>query len=50
MQKLCEFKAPCIGQKFNAIVIKIAHRRSNFLKALVSQKIFAIIGLRKNLL
>ena len=39
-----------IGQKFNVIVIKTAHRKSNLLKTLVSQKIFASIGLRKNLL
>ena len=32
----------CIGQKFNLIVIKTAHRRSNFLRyLLVSQEIFA---------
>ena len=37
----------CIGQKFNVNVIKAAHRRSNFLKTLVSQEILACIGLRK---
>ena len=37
----------CIGQKFNVNVIKVAHRRSNFLKTLVSQEILACIGLRK---
>ena len=35
----------CIGQKFNVNVIKAAHRRSNFLKTLVSQEILASIGL-----
>ena len=29
-----------VGQKFNAIVIKTAHRRSNFSKTLVSQQTF----------
>ena len=37
----------CIGQKFNVNVIKATHRMSNFLKTLVSQEIFASIGLRK---
>ena len=37
----------CIDQKFNAIVIKTAHRRSNFLKTLVSHEIFVNIGLLK---
>ena len=37
----------CIGQKFNVNVIKAAHRRSNFLKTLVSQEILANIDLRK---
>ena len=36
-----------IGQKFKVIVIKTAHRRSNLLKTLVSQEIFASMGLRK---
>ena len=31
----------CIGQKFNVIVIKATHRRSNFFETLVSQEIFA---------
>ena len=35
----------CIGQKFNVIVIKTAHRRNNLLKILVLQEIFASIGL-----
>ena len=39
----------CIDQKFNVNVIKVAHRRSNFLKTLVSQETFTSIGLRKNL-
>ena len=38
-----------IDQKFNVIVIKTAHRRSDLLKTFVSQEIFASIGLRKNL-
>ena len=41
MQKLC---------KFEAFVIKTAHRKSNLLKTHVSQEIFASISLRKNLL
>ena len=52
MQKLCEFEALYsvpIGQKFNVNVIKAAHRRSNFLKTLISQEILASISLRKNL-
>ena len=36
----------CKGQKFNVIVINTVHRRSNFLKTLVSLEIFASIGLR----
>ena len=39
----------CIGLKSNVIVIKTAHRRSGMLKTLVSQEIFANIGLKKNL-
>ena len=39
----------CIGQKFNVNVKRIAHRRSNFSKTLVSHKIFASIGLRKKI-
>ena len=39
----------CIGQKFNVNDIKATHRTSNFLNTLVSQEIFASIGLRKNL-
>ena len=39
----------CIGFKSNVIVIKTAHRRSDLLKTLVSQEIFANIGLRKKL-
>ena len=41
----------CIGHNVNIYlnVIKTAHRRSNFLKTLVSQEIFASVGLRKNL-
>ena len=39
----------CIGQKFNVIVIKTALGRSNLLNTLVSQEIFASIGLGKNL-
>ena len=38
-----------IGQKFDVIVLKTAHRRSDFLKTLISQEIFASIGLGKNL-
>ena len=34
-----------IGQKFNVIVIKTAHRRSNLLKTLISQESFASTGL-----
>ena len=37
----------CSGQKFNVIVIKTAHRRSDFLKTLFSQEIFVGIGFRK---
>ena len=37
----------CSSQKFNVIVIKTAHRRSDFSKTLISQEIFASIGLRK---
>ena len=40
----------CIGQKFNAKVIKATHIRSNFSETFVSQEIFVHIGLRKNLL
>ena len=39
----------CNGQKFNVIVIKTAQIRSDFLKTLTSQEIFASKGLRKNL-
>ena len=39
----------CKGLKSNVIVIKTAHRRSDFLKTLISQEIFANIDLRKNL-
>ena len=39
----------CLGQKTNVKLIKSAHRRSNFTNTLVSQEIFAGIGLRKNL-
>ena len=38
-----------LNVKFNVNVIKAVHRRSNFLKTLVSQEILASIGLRKNL-
>ena len=38
---------PYIGQKFNVNVIKAANRRSNFLKTLVSQEIFASKGFKK---
>ena len=41
---------PYLGQKINVKVIKTAHRRSSFLKKLVSQEIIVSIGLRKNLL
>ena len=37
----------CIGQKFNAKVIKATHRRSNFSETFASQEIFVSIGLRK---
>ena len=37
IQKLCKFEA-LSGQKINVNVIKAAHRRSYFLKTLVSQK------------
>ena len=47
IQKLGEFDA-LSGHKFNVNVITAAHRRSNFLKSLVSQDILASIGLRKN--
>ena len=39
----------CLIQKTYVKVIKAAHRRSNFTKTFASQKIFAGIGLRKNL-
>ena len=39
----------CIGQKFNVIAIKTAHRGSYLLKTLISQDLFASMGLRKNL-
>ena len=41
---------PYLGQKINVKVIKTAHRRSSFLKKLVSQEIIVSIGLRKNML
>ena len=41
MQNFCKFVA-LYSQKFNVNVIKTAHRRSNFLKTLVLQEIFAI--------
>ena len=37
----------CKGQKFNVKFIKATHRRSNVSKTLVSQEIFANLGLRK---
>ena len=48
MQKFCKSEALSNSwPEINVNVIKTAHRRSNFLKSLISQEIFANIGLRK---